>query len=113
VEGGRVLHEDGLGRLEIGVLLDTHLGRGRASLAEGWGGDRYVLVEGDGDSGLAWVSVWDDEDSRDGFVAALADRLSGFGGDATLQAIPVAGRAGAMLRVGLAPDVIVTASAVP
>jgi hypothetical protein len=93
VEGGRVLHEDGLGRLEVGVLLDTHLGGGRANVAEGWGGDRYVLVEGDGASGLAWISVWDDEDSRDGFVAALAGRLSGFGGDATLEAIAGRGRA--------------------
>jgi hypothetical protein len=102
VVGGEVVRRDDLGRLETGVLLDTHAGAGSARFARGWGGDRYVLVRlADGASGLAWVSVWDAAAARDAFVGALAGRLQALPRAATLTPLDVGGRAGALLRVGL------------
>lgn len=102
VDGGDVLHEDVLGRLELQVLVETHAGSDAAGLAKGWGGDRYALVEpaAGGDAALVWVSVWDDEPARDRFLArfgAVVDRL---GAGAALRGANVDGRAGAVLTVG-------------
>jgi hypothetical protein len=102
VAGAQALHQDDLGRLETGVLLDTHLGAGSARLATGWGGDEYELVRlAGGGEGLAWASVWDDAGSRDGFVAALKPHLGRFSAPATLESVEVDGLPGALLRVGI------------
>ena len=112
VEGGRSVHQDDLGRLEIGILLDDRLGDSGAALSEGWGGDLYALIDlPDGGQGLAWVSVWDDEEARDRFVGALGPEPAGFPVSATLEARDVAGRPGALLRVGLPASVRVVAAA--
>jgi len=37
VTGGTDVHQDDLGRLELGVLLDAHLGEGGGARAAGWG----------------------------------------------------------------------------
>mgnify|MGYP001601715142 CR=1 FL=1 len=114
VEGGRAVHQDDLGRLELGVFLDTHLGEGRRGLSAGWGGDRYVLVDvSGGGQGLALVVAWDDVPSRDAFVAALGESLGRLPAAATLEATEVDGRAAALLRVGLPPAVRVHAHLVP
>lgn len=114
VEGARALHSDNLGRLETGVLLDARVGNGGAALAEGWGGDRYVLVElPDGGTGLAWASVWDDRERRDRFVDALSNHLDGFPQAATLAAMDVDDLPGALLRVGLPPSVSVRVGRAP
>ena len=102
VEGGRVIRSDVLGRLEVEVLLETHLGPDAASIAEGWGGDRFALVapsEG-GPEVLAWASVWDDEASRDEFFRAFEPVLERLGGAAELTVIEVAARPGLLLTVG-------------
>lgn len=106
VTGGRSVHEDDLGRLELGIFLDTHLGEGHASLSEGWGGDRYVLVETpDGAHGLALAVAWDTETARDAFVGALQAAMGTFGVPATLEAVSSAGAPVALLRVGLPASV--------
>ena len=108
VSGADILHEDVLGRLELGVMLDQHLGPGSARFADGWGGDRYVLVEvGTGERGLIWYSVWDDEAARDRFVERFRDALGSLGGGASLDVMEVGGRAATVLRVGATDGVSV------
>jgi hypothetical protein len=109
VEGMRALDEDGLGRLELGVFLDARLGEGGAELAEGWGGDRWVLVEGpDGARGLVLAVVWDEASARDDFVAGLAGHLDGLPAAATLTAVESGAGPGAVLRVGVPSSTVVT-----
>lgn len=105
VQGGTVVWEENLGRMEVGVLLEAHLGGGSGELSSGWGGDRYALVDRDGTLGLAWLSIWDDDASRDRFVSRLSARLLSFAQPATLEAKEVDGRPGALLLVGL-PDAV-------
>ncbi len=104
--GVSVVRSNVLGRLEVGVLLDAHLGKGGDALSKGWGGDRYALVAtAGGGRALVWYSVWDSVAARDRFVHALADHLSGFGAPTTLRPTTVDGRPGAVLRVGAAPAI--------
>lgn len=111
VEGGGVRHDDDLGRLELGVFLDTLLGEGQDTLAMGWGGDRYALVEGPGGAtGLALVVVWDNATARDAFDAAVSGALDRLPEPATLEAAAVGGRAASVLRVGLPAGVRVSAA---
>jgi len=106
VVGGEVLHEDVLGRLELGVLLDQHLGPGSARLAHGWGGDRYVLVDGaNGERSLIWYAVWDDTAARDRFAESFRSALGSLGGAASLEVTEVDGRAATVLRVGSSESV--------
>lgn len=101
VDGGRVVYADNLGRLEMGVLLDTHLGTGSDALAAGWGGDRYVLLEtAGGTQALIWQVVWDDTAARDRFIEAFAGSLGGFPLTARLEANEVLGRPASLLTVG-------------
>ncbi len=105
IDGGRVISTDNLGRLEMGVLLDTHLGEGSDSLADGWGGDRYVLLETEGGArALIWQVVWDDTAARDRFVEAFSGSLDGFPQAARLEANEVLGRPASLLTVGEVGD---------
>jgi hypothetical protein len=112
VDGAEVLHADGLGQAEIRVLL-RELTDDPTAVATGWDGDRYALVAGRAGGGeggvgpdaaeaigLVWVTVWDDSDARDAFVAGLAGGLGRLPRPATLEAADVEGRPGAVLRVG-------------
>ncbi len=65
---GKLLYENTLGELEIGIMLQEHLGNKTA--AAGWDGDRYRVVEQDGKQILVWQSVWDDAASADRFMRA-------------------------------------------
>jgi hypothetical protein len=104
VTAATVAHEDNLGRLETGIFLDTHVGAGGAELSDGWGGDRYALLDlPGGGRALAWMTVWDDAARRDRFVAALSGHLTGLPAASTLRALDVAGHPGALLKVGV-PD---------
>jgi hypothetical protein len=112
VEGARVVHDDVLGRLEVGVLLDEHLGGSSAYLADGWDGDRYVLVEvPGGERGLIWHAVWEDATSRDRFAAAMERALPSLGGPATLERTQMLGRPATVLRIGALSGVTSTAAA--
>ena len=98
-----------LGEMEVGILLDEHLGAGSFEMARGWDGDRFALVDGGGrEDGLVWVSVWDDASSRSGFVRALRPALGSLPFPATLEEVEVEGRPGAMLTVGVVGEVRVT-----
>jgi len=102
--GWQRLYDDSLGELETGVLLETHTGSRAA--AEGWDGDRYLLLENEnGVRALVWVSVWDSERERDRFVDALRPHVSDFPVEASVSPVEVTGRAGARLLIGGAPDV--------
>ena len=103
-EGWTRLYDGDLGELETGILLETHMGS-RAP-ADGWDGDRYVLLENaEGVRALAWVSVWDSESQRDRFIEALRPHLGGFPTEAAVVRRDVNGRPGALLLLGDAPDV--------
>jgi len=102
------------GQAELEVFLGEHLGSEGRSLAQGWDGDRYALLRGpEGREGLVWVSVWDSEGERDRFVGGLQPALSGFPEGATLEALEVVGRPGAILRVGLPGDTSVQVRETP
>lgn len=112
VDGGRVVHEDVLGRLELGVLLEEHLGVSSAALADGWDGDRYVLVERPGEPrGLIWYATWEDAAARARFAAGMERALPALGGPAALEEVEVAGRPGTLLRVGALEGVTSTVEA--
>jgi hypothetical protein len=113
IAGSAVVHTDGLGRFETGIVLDTHLGAGRADLAEGWGGDQYALVETPEGEGLVWVSVWDGAEARDRFASAGTGALESFPADATVDSLDLDGRPGVMVRIGVPPEVEVTVSVMP
>lgn len=67
--GWRLVYENNLGELEIGILLKEHLGAGAETAARGWDGDRYQLLAApDGGRALAWYSVWDDAPAADRFA---------------------------------------------
>jgi hypothetical protein len=100
------VYGNALGQAEFEVLLEEHLGPDGRSLAQGWDGDRYALLTGpDGADGLVWVSVWDSEGERNRFVDGFQPALAQFREPATLEAMEVLGRPGAILRVALPGDV--------
>jgi hypothetical protein len=102
VEGGLVVRDDVLGRLEAGILLEEHAGAAAGALADAWDGDRYVLVEGQGGGrGLLWYAVWEDEGSRDAIAEALERALSRLGPGAALERTVVSGRPATLLRAGI------------
>lgn len=73
----RRVYENTLGELEISILLSEHLGHGADTLAVGWDGDRYVLMESPrGEHVLVWYSVWDTPSSADRFADAYRRVLS-------------------------------------
>ncbi|MFQ5536045.1 MAG: DUF6782 family putative metallopeptidase [Gemmatimonadota bacterium] len=79
VPGVEILDQDDLGRLELGIFLEEHLGSGTAALATGWGGDHYALIrDADGAEGLVLAVVWDDAEARDAFAEALAPAVREF-----------------------------------
>lgn len=105
-EGFRVLHEGTLGALEAGIFVEELAGGTGMAPASGWGGDRWALLEGpEGDRGLLWVTVWDDEASRDAFTAGVGPALGNLPEAASLERATLDGRAAAVLRVGRAPAV--------
>lgn len=111
VTGGEVRYVNTLGAMETRVLLQEHLGLEADPSVEGWDGDTYALVDGPGGTGLAWLTVWDDAASRDRFVRDLLPVLSsGFPAAASLQALEVDGRPGALLTVGAPVTVEATLS---
>jgi hypothetical protein len=97
--GPHVVREDGLGRLEVGIFLEEHGADGAA--ADGWEGDRYVLVElADGTRALGWYAVWEDGAARSRFMAAMRAVLPRLGSGASLDPVDVAGRPATLLEIG-------------
>jgi hypothetical protein len=110
VSGGRIVHEDVLGRLELGVLVDEHLGALGLGLADGWEGDRYALVEHvDGTRVLVAIGLWESEAARDRFASAMESVADRFGGPLHIDRREVAGRPASVLTVGSARGIEVRA----
>ncbi|MDH3270264.1 MAG: hypothetical protein OEN56_02965 [Gemmatimonadota bacterium] len=108
VHGGRVVLDDELGRLELGVLAEDVLGVrgpggavGAGGPAEGWDGDRYALIEdASGSRALVAAFVWENATARDRFRRAVDAGSGRFGGPVSLESIDVDGRALSVLHVG-------------
>jgi hypothetical protein len=106
--GGVVRYQNTLGQMEVGIFLDALLGEGHRELAQGWDGDRFLLLEGAEGASLVWASVWDTQTQRDAFVAGLQGALGGLPLPSTLHGEELMGRPGAILRVGLSSEASVT-----
>jgi hypothetical protein len=99
------LYDNVLGQAELKVLLEQHLGPEGPPLAQGWDGDRHMLLRTpDGSEGLVWASVWDSEAERDRFVQGFTQALESLESPATLMAVDVSGRPGCLLRIGIPVD---------
>lgn len=73
----RVVHEEVLGELELGILLREHLGASLDQAVAGWDGDLARLVEsGLGERALVLASVWDSAADADEFAAAYGRVLT-------------------------------------
>jgi len=67
----RTVHENTLGALETSIFLTQHLGAGADTVAFGWDGDRFRLIEAPGgERALVWYSVWDGPAEADRFADA-------------------------------------------
>jgi hypothetical protein len=109
VRGVRPLLDDVLGYAETRILLEELVGPAAGVAANGWDGDRWVLVEGEEAArGLVWVAVFDTLAARDRFVATLTPRLDAFPARATLGSMAVDGRPVVMLRIGVQPEVTIS-----
>jgi len=79
-DGMTRIREDNLGQLETAVFLAQHLGDGARSRADGWNGDRYLLLQGERGDVLYWASVWESGAAADAFadgVRRTASRRTG------------------------------------
>jgi hypothetical protein len=100
----RVLRQDGLGRLEVGIFLDEH--GADPAVADGWEGDRYVLVEpSSGTRALGWLALWEDAAARARFMTAMQSVLPQLGPETSLDAVDVGGLPATLLQIGRIGDV--------
>jgi len=117
VEGGSVVLDDVMGRLELGVLVEDVLGIegggaavGAGGPAEAWDGDRYVLVErADRSRALVFVVIWESGRARDRFADAVERAAHRFGAPPSVERTAVEGRPATVLRIA-ADGVSVSAS---
>jgi len=106
VDGPEVVLTDVLGSLELGIMIEDVLGvdgveRRAGGLADGWDGDRYVLVENAaGRRALALAIVWETEQDRDRFCDRVDSVPSAFGGSLSVERTEIDGRPASVLRVG-------------
>jgi hypothetical protein len=109
VEGvGAITYENTIGQMEMGIFLDALLGEGHRELAQGWDGDRFVLMEGEsGEATLVWAVVWDSEIQRDRFVDGIKGALERLPLPSTIQGTELFGRPGVVLRVGVGSELLV------
>lgn len=77
--GWRTLREDTFGQLETAIFLGEHLGANARIAANGWAGDRYVLLTAEESAAnvdvLHWISVWETAADADRFAEA-AQRIA-------------------------------------
>jgi hypothetical protein len=99
VTGPRVIRQDGLGLLELGIFLEEHGADPEG--AEGWEGDRYALVElASGTRALGWIIVWEDGAARARFMTAMQGVMPRLGAETSLESVDVDGRPATLLRLG-------------
>jgi len=97
-----------LGFAETRVLLEELVGSQAGNGAAGWDGDRWMLIDQAGSTGLVWAVVFDAVAPRDRFIGLLTPALGAFPAPATLEPIEVSGRPMVVLRVGTEVEVGVT-----
>jgi hypothetical protein len=89
--GWRTVHENTLGKLETAIFLGEHLGTAARAAADGWRGDRYLLLTDEtGADVLHWVSVWESTAAAERFARAVLQAvhvLTGSAGSATLESL--------------------------
>ena len=81
-EAWNLIHENALGELQIGVLLDDQavgefapVSATASDATAGWDGDTYQLwVDERGHEALVWRSVWDTTTDANEFATAIRDR---------------------------------------
>ena len=68
-----LVHDDGLGELEMRVLIAEVTGSESAAAAatNGWGGDRYGVFESGAAHALVWWTVWDSPQASRRFATVL------------------------------------------
>jgi hypothetical protein len=68
-QGWRTIHSNTMGEVPLRLMLEEYTDPNRAArAAAGWGGDRWALLEKDGQQALALKTVWDTEtDAREFF----------------------------------------------
>lgn len=74
----QVLDEDVMGEFGIFLTLAEYFGKPAAApAAEGWGGDRYLLMENldGGEQVFVWSTVWDDFDEAQGFLDSFTTAM--------------------------------------
>lgn len=105
-DGADPVYENGLGEVEVRILLEELSGASVSGGPIGWDGDRYALFrDSDGAASLAWFSVWDSPEERDAFVEGARQGVSRLPRSGVLEAVEVDGRPGALLRIGEPPAV--------
>jgi hypothetical protein len=118
--GWHTLRADTLGEMGLRAALEPYLGQERAAAGvQGWGGDSYLLVGLDEQHprGLVVDTVWDSPAAAQNFAGALADSLDvrfavggrhpvapGYWSWADRSYHASVQRAGAWVRLGVAPD---------
>jgi hypothetical protein len=106
--GWRKINSNVLGELDLRLILEQLTDAGRAARGStGWGGDRWLLLEKDGQLALVLKTAWDTEtDARnffDTFGLALRNRFAGAkqeDSSATRQALTAATAATELRRHG-------------
>jgi len=76
--GWQAVDSEVMGELGIRLALAAHLGPGAASLAaEGWAGDRYVLLQQGAaePAALVWQTYWDDQEEADQFFSLFREYM--------------------------------------
>jgi hypothetical protein len=74
--GWRAINSNVLGEFELRNVLQQYGDRGEAGrVASHWSGDRWALVEADGQPTLAWKTVWDSPDAALAFFDAYGRGL--------------------------------------
>jgi hypothetical protein len=80
-DGWTRIVEDTFGELDILVLVRTKLPERAATVAAGWGGDRFRALQRDGEIAIVWLTAWDTEHDAVEFADAVPDVVS----DATVE----------------------------
>jgi hypothetical protein len=68
-----IVYDDGLGEFETRVLVSVLSGSESmgAATAQGWGGDRYAVIEAGAGHALVWWTVWDTPQASRRFATVL------------------------------------------
>ena len=85
-DGWRTINTNVLGEFETRNVLQQYGDRAEASsVASHWAGDRWVLVDKDGSTGLVWKTVWDSPEAAAAFFDTYGRGLRARFGSATVD----------------------------